>query len=76
MKKIIPIVVILIAIAIPMILSAQCPPSPSDPIYGGGEGTNPVGGGVALGSGLFILLSLGVGYATKKIYNLRKQQVS
>jgi hypothetical protein len=73
MKKLIPIFVILIAIAIPMLLSAQCPPSPSDPIYGGGEGTNPVGGGVAIGSGLFILLSLGVGYATKKVYDLRKQ---
>lgn len=73
MKKIIPIVIILIAVAIPMFLSAQCPPSPSDPIYGGGEGTNPVGGGVALGSGLFILISLGVGYATKKVYELKKQ---
>lgn len=76
MKKIIPIIIILIAVAIPMILSAQCPPSPSDPIYGGGEGTNPVGGGVAIGSGLFILISLGIGYATKKVYDLRKQNAT
>ena len=73
MKKIIPIIIILIAIAIPMILSAQNPPSPSDPIYGGGEGGNPVGGGVAIGSGLFILFSLGIGYATKKVYDLKKE---
>ena len=73
MKKIIPIIIILIAIAIPMILLAQVPPSPSDPIYGGGEGGNPVGGGVAIGSGLFILFSLGIGYATKKVYDLKKE---
>jgi hypothetical protein len=76
MKKIVPIIVILLVIAIPMILSAQVPPSPSDPIFGGGEGGNPVGGGVAIGSGLFILISLGIGYATKKVYDLRKQNAN
>lgn len=64
------IAVFLITIA-PFILIAQ--PQPWDPGVGGGEGSNPVGGGAPLSGGLIILLSLGIGYGTKKVYDFRKR---
>lgn len=52
------------------ILFAQAPPSPpGDP----GSGNTPVGGGAApVGSGIVLLLALGAGYGTKRIYDSRK----
>lgn len=52
-------------------LSAQ--PQPPDP---GGDPTGgnlPVGGTAPIGSGLVILLALGAGYGSKKVYNARKR---
>jgi hypothetical protein len=50
---------------------------PWDPGVGGGTGSAPVGGapggGAPIGGGLIILLSLAIGYGTKKIYNARKK---
>ncbi len=47
------------------------------PMPGGdpsGGGTNPpVGGYAPIGSGLIILLAMGAGYGTKKLYNARKK---
>ena len=47
------------------------------PMPGGdpsGGGVNPpVGGYAPIGSGLIILLAMGVGYGTKKVYNARKK---
>jgi len=75
MKKAILIIAILLVILVPVILTAQ--PQPWDGLIGGGEGTNPVGGapggGAPIGGGLIILLSLAIGYGTKKIYNTRKK---
>ncbi len=70
MKKAIQILVLIMIIMVPVILTAQ--PHPYDPSIGGGTG-NPTGGAAPIGGGLFILLSLAIGYATSKIYNLRKK---
>ncbi|MCD4735170.1 MAG: hypothetical protein K8R53_03945 [Bacteroidales bacterium] len=58
-------------IAVPFILSAQ--PLPYDIVVGGGGLSNPVGGGAPIGGGLIMMLSLAIGYATKKVYDLRKK---
>ena len=71
MKKIIVITGLFVAILVPVILSAQ--PMPWDPGIGGGTGGNPVGGGAPIGGGLIIMLSLAIGYGTKKLYDLRKK---
>jgi len=47
---------------------------PPDPGGGGpGGGDDPVGGGSPIGGGLIILLSLGMGYGAKKIYQNRRR---
>ncbi|MCD4681688.1 MAG: hypothetical protein K8R86_00280 [Bacteroidales bacterium] len=74
MKKVIQILAILLVILVPVILTAQ--PMPWDPSIGGGAGSAPVGGGgggAPIGGGLIILLSLAIGYGTKKIYDIRKK---
>ena len=72
MKKVIQILAIVLVVLVPMILAAQ--PQPWDPTYGGGAGATPVGGGGApIGGGLLIMLSLAIGYGTKKIYDVRKK---
>ena len=71
MKKAIQIIVLLLVVLVPVILTAQ--PHPADPTIGGGTGGGPVGGGAPIGGGLLILLSLAIGYGTKKIYDARKK---
>ena len=72
MKKTIQILAILFVVLVPVILSAQ--PMPWDPGIGGGTGgSTPVGGGAPIGGGLLIMLSLAIGYGTKKVYELRKK---
>lgn len=71
MKKTIQILAILFVVLVPVILSAQ--PMPWDPGIGGGTGGSPVGGGAPIGGGLLIMLSLAIGYGTKKVYELRKK---
>jgi hypothetical protein len=71
MKKVIQILAIAIIILVPAILSAQ--PLPWDPSIGGGAGSAPVGGGAPIGGGLIIMLSLAIGYGTRKIYEARKK---
>ena len=57
-------------------LVAQPPPPPtnSGSSSGGGQ-SGAVGGSAPIGGGLFILLSLGVAYGGKKIYDLRKEEL-
>ena len=71
MKKTIQILAILFVMLVPVILTAQ--PMPWDPGVGGGTGGAPVGGGAPIGGGLLIMLSLAIGYGTKKVYDLRKK---
>ncbi len=72
MKKLIFIVSLAIGLSLPMVLSAQNPPHPN------GNGTPPsgdnnrVGAGAPIGNGVFILLVLGMAYAGRKVYTLRK----
>ena len=69
MKKLIRILVIsFILMSIPLFMLAQNPPHPNG---GGapGAGNTPVGGGAPIGGGLIIMLVLGAGYGTRKIYN-------
>ena len=51
---------------------AQQPPPP--PGGGHGQNGNQNGGNAPIGSGLFILLSLGVAYGSKKVYLLKKSE--
>lgn len=51
-------------------LTAQPMPG-GDP--SGDPGNTPVGGYAPVGSGLVILLALGAGYGTRKVYNARKK---
>jgi hypothetical protein len=71
MKKVIQILAIALVILVPVILTAQ--PMPNDPGIGGGAGQYPVGGGAPIGGGLLIMLSLAIGYGTRKIYEIRKK---
>ncbi|MCD4745813.1 MAG: hypothetical protein K8R58_05900 [Bacteroidales bacterium] len=50
---------------------AQDPPHPGgDPT----SGENPVGGGASISGGIIILFTLGAGYASKKIYDVKKKK--
>jgi len=71
MKNAMRILAIALITVVPMILSAQ--PQPWDPAVGGGIHGYPAGGAAPIGGGLVILLSMAIGYATKKFYNMRKK---
>jgi hypothetical protein len=71
MKKVIQILAIALIILVPVILTAQ--PMPYDQAIGGGAGSAPVGGGAPIGGGLLIMLSLAIGYGSRKIYEIRKK---
>ena len=49
-------------------------PMPGGDPSGGGDNP-PVGGYAPIGSGLIILLALGAGYGSKKVYDARKKLV-
>lgn len=68
MKRSINIIAVFLILLIPVLLTAQ--PQPWDPTVGGGEGTNPVGGGAPLGEGIILLLSLGIAYGARKYRQL------
>jgi hypothetical protein len=62
MKKILAITAILIISGFSLL--AQTPPPPPDNPAGGGNG--PVGGGAPIGSGLIMLVGLGLAYGATK----------
>ena len=75
MKKIIFTTAIIILTATATLTFAQNPPHPN----GGnspGSGNTPVGGGAPIGGGMLILISLGLGYSAKKIYEYRKNNLN
>ena len=67
MKKILTLTAILMISGFSLL--AQAPPTP--PENAGGSG-GPVGGGVPIGSGVVLLITLAAGYGGKKVYNTRK----
>ncbi|MCF8369540.1 MAG: hypothetical protein K9G76_10895 [Bacteroidales bacterium] len=74
MKTIRKILIAACLILITSALSAQNPPHPN----GGsspGSGNTPVGGGAPVSGGLIVLLSLGLGYGARRIYDIRRNGV-
>ncbi|MBN1340788.1 MAG: hypothetical protein JXA03_15775 [Bacteroidales bacterium] len=73
MKTAIKTLVITALISFPLTILAQNPPHPN----GGnapGSGNTPVGGGSPLGGGLVVLMTLAAGYATRKVFFMRKEK--
>ena len=71
MKKFFTIcIVVTIFLLSPLFLGHLLADNPPDP--GGGPTGDPVGGGTPIGGGVVMLISLGVGYGLKKVYNLKK----
>ena len=72
MKKIIKsLIVIGLFLSLPLFVAAQTPPHPNGG-GGPGSGNTPVGGGAPIGGGVLIMIALGMGYASKKVYFTRK----
>ncbi len=72
MKTIQKMVLVIALIITTSVSMGQTPPHPnggSDP----GSTSTPVGGGAPVGGGLLILLALGLGYGTRKVYDLRRK---
>lgn len=61
-----------------MINTTDAQPRPGDPGIGGGGagGSGPIGGSAPIGSGLVMLLAMGLGYAAKKVYDARKASLN
>ena len=55
-------------VALNSLIGQPMPPEP-----GGDPSNPPVGGYAPVGSGLIILLAMGAGYGTKKVYDARKK---
>lgn len=59
-------------IAFPLFINQSFGDLPPDPGSGGpGGGDLPVGGGSPLGSGIMLMLSMGITYGLNKLYRLR-----
>jgi hypothetical protein len=72
--KIITKIVLIFAVFLLVPLTTVFADTPPDPGSGGpGGGDSPVGGGAPIGGGLIILTALGVGYASKKIFDARNK---
>ncbi len=72
-KILITIMLILVSLVNSHMLFSQVPDPP------GNHGNNnnvPAGGGAPIGSGLVILLSLGVAYGGKKLYKMRLSKIN
>ncbi len=52
---------------------SQGPPPP--PSGGHGSSGNQTGGNAPIGSGLFILMGLGVAYGSRKLYSMKKEDL-
>jgi hypothetical protein len=69
-KHILKSVLVVTLFFVAFMISGQ--PAPGDGGIGGGEGTSAVGGGASLGGGLIVMLSLALGYVTRRIVKMRK----
>ena len=74
-RKIILVVTIIGAGA--LINTSLAQPRPGEPGIGGGSGGGgPIGGSAPVGSGLVMLLAMGLGYGAKKVYDARKASLN
>lgn len=73
MRKLFILLSFLFLIFSPLLIPTVYADAPPDP-GGGGPTGDPVGGGSPIGSGLFILISLGAAYGSKKIYQYRNHE--
>jgi hypothetical protein len=72
MKKVIlNLILIGLLIIVPVIIVSASAPPPPPP--GPGTGELPIGGTAPIGSGLVMLISMGMAYGARKIYNARKR---
>ena len=71
MKRLIIIATLAIGLSLPLILSAQNPPHPNGGVNPSGD-NNRVGAGVPIENGTFILITLALAYAGRKIYVMRR----
>jgi len=72
LKKITLTILVIIGLTFSADIFAQVPPPPPP---GHGETGNQTGGNAPIGGGLFILIGLGAAYGSKKLYDLRKNQL-
>jgi len=72
MKKVIlNLILVGLLIIVPVIIVSASAPPPPPP--GPGTGELPIGGTAPIGSGLVMLISMGMAYGARKIYNARKR---
>lgn len=62
---------IVLVLPLTLISFADLPPDPGGGGPGGGD--EPVGGGSPIGGGLIILVSLGMGYGARKVFDNRRR---
>jgi len=72
LKKITLTILVITGLTFSLDVIAQAPPPPPP---GHGETGNQTGGNAPIGGGLFILIGLGAAYGSKKLYDLRKNQL-
>ena len=70
-KNILNLILVGLLIIVPVITGSASAPPPPPP--GPGTGEIPIGGSAPIGSGLVMLLSMGLAYGAKKFYNARKR---
>ena len=75
MKRLLINIFLTIIFGIFLSLSSVFADEPPPPGGGPGSGDPPVGGGTPIGEGLILLITLGTGYAGKKIYQIRKKSL-
>jgi len=74
MKKVIlNLILVGLLIIVPVIMVSASAPPPPPPPGGPGTGELPIGGSAPIGSGLVMLISMGLAYGAKKLYNARKR---
>jgi hypothetical protein len=79
MKKTLRKLILVVAIigAGALVNTTYSQPKPGDPGIGGGAGGGgPIGGTAPIGSGLVMLLAMGLGYGAKKVYDARKASLN
>ena len=72
-KAIVNLIITGLLIVVPVIITCASAPPPPPPPGGPGTGNLPIGGSAPIGSGLIMLISMGVAYGAKRVYDARKR---